>query len=127
MRARGRGQIAIVGSLSSYRGMPGAGAYGPTKAAVLALAEGLKFVGDRRGVTVQVINPGFVRTPLMAGITRPLPFLMEADEAARRISAGLERGGFEIRFPRRLAWPARAITRLPYPVYFWLIKRLART
>lgn len=123
MRARRRGQIAIVGSLASYRGMPGPAAYGPSKAAVLALTEGLKFAADRHGVTVQAVNPGFVRTDLNSANTFPMPFLMETDEAARRICDGLERGGFEIRFPRRLAWPLRAITRLPYPLYFWLFSR----
>ena len=76
-------------------------------------------------MTVQIINPGFVKTPLTAGNKRQMPFLMESAEAARRICDGLERGGFEIRFPRRLAWIARAVTLLPYPLYFRLFK-LAR-
>ena len=120
MRARSSGQIAIVGSLSGYGGLPDVGAYAPSKAAIISLAVGLKFRADRHNVTVQVINPGFVRTPLTADARRPMPFLMESEEAARRICDGLERGGFEIRFPRRLAWIIRAINLLPYPLYFRL-------
>jgi NAD(P)-dependent dehydrogenase (short-subunit alcohol dehydrogenase family) len=125
MRSRKMGQIAIVGSLSGYGGLPDVGAYAPTKAAIISLAVGLKFRADRQNVTVQIINPGFVKTSLTAGNKRQMPFLMESAEAARRICDGLERGGFEIRFPRRLAWIARAVTLLPYPLYFRLFK-LAR-
>ena len=63
MRQRRRGQIAIMGSLIGYGGLPGAGGYGPSKAAVINLAAGAKFTGDRIGVTVQIVSPGFVRTP----------------------------------------------------------------
>src|SRR5277367_6895968 len=60
MKARGRGQIAINGSIAGYGGLPGAGAYGPSKAAIISLAAGAKFSADRSGVTVQLVNPGFV-------------------------------------------------------------------
>ena len=122
MRARKCGQIAIVGSLTSYGGLPNAYAYGPSKAAVASLAVGLKFLADPAGVTVQLVNPGYVRTPLTDGNKYPMPFLMEADAAARRIADGLQRGGFEIRFPRRLAYLVRAAQSLPYPVFFALFR-----
>ncbi len=122
MRARRRGQIAITGSLAGYGGLPGAGAYGPSKAAIISLAIGAKFRADPHNVTVQIVNPGFVRTPLTAGNAFPMPFLMECEEASRRICDGFERGGFEIRFPRRVAWALRAINLLPWPAYFALLK-----
>jgi NAD(P)-dependent dehydrogenase (short-subunit alcohol dehydrogenase family) len=123
MRARGRGQIAIVGSISGYGGLPNAGAYAPSKAAVISLAVGLRFLVEKFGVTVQIVNPGYIRTPLTADNTYPMPFLMEVDDAARRLCDGLERGGFEIRFPRRLAWILRALNCLPYGAYFWAFNR----
>ena len=104
MRERRRGQIAVVGSLVSYGGAPNSYAYAPSKAAVASLTVGLKFLADPVGVTVQLINPGFVRTSLTAGNKHPMPFLMEPDAAARRIAEGLERHGFEIRFPLRLVF-----------------------
>lgn len=121
MRARGRGQIAITGSLAGYGGLPNADAYAPTKAAVIAMTVSLRFRAAPRGVTVQIVNPGFVKTPLTEGADFPMPFLMECDEACRRICDGFERGGFEIRFPRRLAWPMRALNLLPWGAYFRLM------
>jgi NAD(P)-dependent dehydrogenase (short-subunit alcohol dehydrogenase family) len=122
MRARKRGQIAITGSLAGYGGLPDAGAYGPSKAAIISLAVGAKFRADPHGVAVQIVNPGFVKTPLTADNTFPMPFLVECEEASRRICDGFERGGFEIRFPRPLAWAMRTITLLPWPAYFALLK-----
>ncbi len=122
MRARKRGQIAITGSLAGYGGLPNSGAYAPSKAAIIALAVGAKFSADRHNVAVQIVNPGFVKTPLTAGNRFPMPFLMECEDACRRICGGFEGGGFEIRFPRRLAWMLRAINCLPYPLYFALFK-----
>ena len=122
MRERRRGQIAVVGSLASYGGVPNSYAYAPSKAAVASLTVGLKFLADPVGVTVQLINPGFVRTPLTASNKYPMPFLMEPDAAARRIADGLERRGFEIRFPRRLVFIWRALNSLPYRAYFWVFR-----
>jgi NAD(P)-dependent dehydrogenase (short-subunit alcohol dehydrogenase family) len=122
MRARGRGQIAFIGSLIGYGGVPNAYAYGPSKAAVISLAVGLKFLGDAHNVRIQIVNPGYVRTPLTAGNRYPMPFLMEADEAARRVCDGLARGGFEVRFPRRFALLVRLVQSLPYPLFFALFR-----
>jgi NAD(P)-dependent dehydrogenase (short-subunit alcohol dehydrogenase family) len=123
MKARGRGQIAINGSVAGYGGLPGVGAYGPSKAAIISLAVGAKFAADPSGVTVQIVNPGFVRTPLTAGNTFPMPGIIDCDDASRRICDGFERSGFEIAFPRRLAWLLKALNRLPYSLYFLLLGR----
>jgi NAD(P)-dependent dehydrogenase (short-subunit alcohol dehydrogenase family) len=122
MRARERGQIAITGSLAGYGGLPNSGAYGPSKAAIISLAVGAKFSADPHNITVQIVNPGYVKTPLTASNKIPMPFLMECDEACRRICDGFERGGFEICFPRRLAWFLKAAGCLPYSAYFGLLK-----
>lgn len=124
MRARGAGQIAIVGSLISYGGLPNAYAYAPSKAAVAALAVGLKFDADPVGVRVQLVNPGYVKTELTAGNNYPMPFLMNCDAACRLLCDGLARGGFEIRFPRRLALLTRLVQSLPYPLFFAVFRAM---
>lgn len=126
MQARGRGQVAINASVAGYGGLPRASAYGATKAALINMCESLKFSLDPQGITIQVVNPGFVRTPLTDKNDFPMPFLVELDEAAHRICDGFAKGGFEIAFPRRLAWILKFLNMLPYPVYFWLLKFVTR-
>jgi NAD(P)-dependent dehydrogenase (short-subunit alcohol dehydrogenase family) len=122
MRARGRGQIAILGSLIGYGGVPNAYAYAPSKAAVISLAVGVKFLAEPHNVRVQIVNPGYVRTSLTQGNRYPMPFLMDCEVACRRIAEGLERGGFEIRMPRRFAALVRLTQSLPYPLFFTLFR-----
>ncbi len=124
MRARKRGQIAVVASVAGYGGLPDSGAYGPSKAALISFAEGMKFAADPLNVTIQVVNPGFVKSELTARNAFPMPLLMECDEACRRLCDGLERGGFEIRFPTRLALVMRFVSLLPYPLYFPIIRAI---
>lgn len=124
MGARGKGQIAVNASLVGYGGLPGAGAYGASKAAAIHLCESLKFDCDRLGIRLQLVNPGFVDTPMTRRNGFPMPFLMTNEAAAVRIVDGLARGGFEIVFPRRLAWAMRLIRLLPYPLYFRAVAKL---
>jgi NAD(P)-dependent dehydrogenase (short-subunit alcohol dehydrogenase family) len=126
MRERRRGQIALVASVAGYCGLPNSGAYGPSKAAVISLAEGMKFAADPLNVTIQVVNPGYVKTALTAKNDFPMPFLMGCDEACRRLCDGLERRGFEIRFPTRFALLIRLFSALPYPLYFPLIRAVTQ-
>ena len=104
MRQRNSGHIAVVYSLTAYRGLPYASAYGASKAALTNMCEAMKPELDALGIQMTVIHPGFVKTPLTDQNEFAMPFLMEAEEAARRIVDGLERGTFEIAFPRRLAF-----------------------
>ncbi|BBF92748.1 SDR family NAD(P)-dependent oxidoreductase [Blastochloris tepida] len=123
MMARKRGRIAFVASVAGYGGLPTSSAYGATKAALINMAESLKFDCDRHGVTVQVICPGFVETPATEVNPFPMPFIIPAEEAARRIADGLETNRFEIAFPRRFAFILKAINLLPYRLYFPLVAR----
>ncbi len=127
MMQRRRGQLAVNASLVGYRGLPGAAVYGASKAAAIHLCESLRFDCDRAGVRLQIVNPGFVDTPMTRRNQFVMPFLMTVEEGARRIVDGFERGGFEIAFPRRLAWPMKLLRLLPYPVYFALMSRAARS
>ena len=124
MIVRRAGQIAIVASVAGYRGLPGGGAYGASKAALIALAESLRCDLQRHDVLMQVINPGFVRTPMTAVNAFPMPFLLEADDAARRIIRGLQRTAFEIAFPWRLVWLLKMLRCLPARAYFALLANL---
>ncbi|MEQ8344506.1 MAG: SDR family NAD(P)-dependent oxidoreductase [Sneathiellaceae bacterium] len=125
MRARGRGQIAIVGSLSGYRGLRRASAYGASKGALMRLAESLHQDQREAGLDIRLVSPGFVRTPLTDRNDFAMPFLIEAEEAAARIHRGLVDGRrFEIAFPRRFAAMIRLGSMLPYGLYFPLMRRL---
>ena len=123
MIARSRGQIAIVSSVAGYRGLPRAIAYSATKAALIAMAESLKFDLDGAGVMVNVVNPGFVKTPLTDRNDFPMPFLMRVEDASRRIVEGLASGRFEVCFPRRFAYILKAMRLVPYALYFPLVGR----
>lgn len=127
MKPRGRGQIAINSSLAGYAGIPGSTGYAATKAALIVMAEALKLTYDELGLTIQVVDPGFVRTPMTAPNTDfDMPFLMEPEQAATIICDGFERGGFEITFPRRLAYALKLVRLLPYPLFFPLMRRATR-
>lgn len=126
MRERRSGHIAVVSSLTAYRGLPFASAYGASKAALTNMCEALKPELQALGIDMTVIHPGFVKTPLTDRNEFPMPFLMESDEAARRIADGLELRKFEITFPRRFAWMLKVARCLPYAVYFAATRRLVR-
>lgn len=99
MQARRRGQLALMASLAGFRGLPGAPAYCASKAAVRIYGEALRGDLAPHGVGVSVICPGFVRTPMTDVNRFPMPFLMDADRAARIIRRGLARNHARIAFP----------------------------
>jgi short-subunit dehydrogenase len=99
MRRRRSGAIAGVASLAGFRGFPKSEAYGATKAAEINMLESLRIDLRPLGISVHTVCPGFVRTDLTAKNTFPMPFMLDPDDAARRIARGLERGKAEIAFP----------------------------
>mgnify|MGYP001476758363 CR=1 FL=1 len=124
MKNRRHGQIAVVSSLSAHRGLPMASAYGASKAALTNMCEALKPECDIHGVGLSVVHPGFVRTPLTDQNEFPMPFLMSAGDAARRLIDGLKKRKFDITFPTRFAWLMRGFRCLPNAVYFRLTRRM---
>jgi len=113
MRQRGRGQIAIISSLAGFRGMPSAPAYSASKAAVKAYGEALRGELHEDGVGVSVVCPGFVTSRITERNEFRMPFLMEADEAARIIIRGLERNRARICFPWQMHAAVWLLAALP--------------
>jgi short-subunit dehydrogenase len=120
---QGAGTIALVSSVAGYRGLPKSLIYGPTKAAIINLAETMYMDLQPKGIGVCVVNPGFVRTPLTAGNEFKMPALIEPEEAAAEIVDGLQRGQFEIHFPKRFTRFLKFMRHMPYSIYFPLIRR----
>jgi NAD(P)-dependent dehydrogenase (short-subunit alcohol dehydrogenase family) len=122
---QGNGHLSFVSSVAGYRGLPKALVYGPSKAALTNFAETLYLDLHEKGIGVSVVNPGFVRTPLTAQNDFKMPALIEPEEAAREIVAGLSRGAFEIHFPRRFTRVLKFLRWWPDALYFKVIKRIA--
>ena len=122
MQDRRAGHVAIVASVAGYRGLPKGAYYGPTKAALINMCESLRPQLQQNGIKLQVINPGFIRTPMTDRNTFPMPFLLETDDAVRRLIAGLESNRFEIAFPWQLVWILKIAQLLPYPLFFWFVR-----
>jgi NAD(P)-dependent dehydrogenase (short-subunit alcohol dehydrogenase family) len=119
----GRGHLSLLGSVAGYRGLPRSLGYGPTKAALIHLAESLYLELRPRGIGVSVVNPGFVDTPLTAQNTFPMPGMISAADAARRTVRGWASGRFEIHYPRRFTLPMKLLSLLPFGVYQALVRR----
>jgi len=113
MRPRRHGQVAIMASLAGYRGLPGAPAYCASKAAVKAWGEGLRGHLRRDNIRVSVICPGFVTTRMTAVNRFKMPFLMDADRAARIMIKGLALNRGRIAFPWPMAFGAWLTAALP--------------
>ena len=109
----GRGRLVSVASVAGYRGITGAEAYGATKAAQINMLEALRGGVAGHGISVTTVCPGFVRTDLTAKNTFPMPFMIDADAAARSICNGLERGQMEIVFPLPMAVLMKVARLLP--------------
>ncbi len=118
------GKIVVVASVAGYIGLPLSLAYGPTKAALINLCEALRIELMGSGVSIQLVNPGFVKTPLTAQNKFQMPFLLDADDAAKRILKGIDGDQFEIAFPRRFAYLLKLIRMLPYAISLPLLKKM---
>ncbi|WP_310644494.1 SDR family NAD(P)-dependent oxidoreductase [Limnohabitans sp.] len=121
--AQGFGHLSLVASVAGYRGLPQSLAYGPTKAALIHLAEALYLDVSAQGLGVSVVNPGFVETPLTAQNTFHMPALIGPEEAARDMLRGWAKGAFEIHYPKRFTRWLKFMRLLPYRWYFALVRR----
>jgi NAD(P)-dependent dehydrogenase (short-subunit alcohol dehydrogenase family) len=124
--AQGRGHISLLASVAGWRGLPRSLAYGPTKAALIHLAEALHLELQPRSLGVSVVNPGFVATRLTAQNSFRMPALITPAEAAAATLRGWEEGRFEIHYPRRFTWPMKLLAALPFGLYRPIVQRGTR-
>jgi short-subunit dehydrogenase len=120
MVARGSGHVVITGSLSGFRGLPGAVGYAASKAGTMALAESMYCDLRGSGIKVQLANPGFIRTRLTDKNDFPMPFLMEPEQAADHMLRLMRKGAFKSSFPMVFSWLFRLSQFLPDWAYYRL-------
>ena len=123
MIERGCGQLAVISSLAAYRGLPKSAAYCASKAAVSSLFESLRLDLQPQGIDVTIIHPGFIKTQLTAGRQAKLPFLLEVDDAARKMIGAIEKRKKSYAFPWQLATIVRAGMLMPNFLYDWISRR----
>jgi NADP-dependent 3-hydroxy acid dehydrogenase YdfG len=118
--ARGTGHVVITGSLSGFRGLPGAIGYAASKAGTMALAECMQADLRGTGIRVQVANPGFIRTRMTDKNDFRMPFLMEPDQAAQAMWEHMNTDAFKKSFPMLFSWVFRLSQFLPDWAYYRL-------
>ena len=122
MVKRGSGQLVVISSLAAYRGLPASAAYCASKAAVSAFFESLRLDLGPRGIDVTIIHPGFIKTPLTAGREAQMPFLMELDDAVKKMARAIAKRRKRYSFPWQLATIVRAGMIMP----IWMYDQISR-
>jgi short-subunit dehydrogenase len=123
MIERKSGQLVAISSLAAYRGLAKSAAYSASKAAMSSFFESLRIDLRNTGVTVTIIYPGFIKTPLTAGRNAKMPYLMELDDAVKKIVNAIEKGKRSYAFPWQLATIVRAGMIMPIAMYDWIAER----
>ena len=123
MLAARSGQIVIISSVAGWRGLPKAAAYGPTKAALISLAESLYFDLTPKNIKIQIMCPGFVDTEATAVNDFDMPDLLSAETAANHIIAGIQSDVFSHAFPKSFTRKLKFLKYLPDRLYFALVKK----
>ena len=119
-----RGQISIISSVAGYRGLPAAGAYCASKAALTSFAESLNFDMLKKNVRVSLISPGFIKTPMTDQNDFPMPMIKSPEFAANEIYKGLTiKKTFEIHFPKAFTYFLKFLQILPSSMYFKLVAK----
>ncbi|MDA8256191.1 MAG: SDR family oxidoreductase [Betaproteobacteria bacterium] len=126
MKARGSGRLVGIASVAGIRGLPGAGAYSASKAAAIAWLEALRVELRGSGIKVVTIAPGYIATPMTAVNTYPMPFLLPADQAARRFAVAIERGTSYTVIPWQMGVVAKLLRLLPNPLFDAVFARAGR-
>lgn len=114
---QGYGHIVGVSSIAGFRGLPGSAAYCASKAALTTFLDALRPDVKKQNITVSIVSPGFIKTPLTEKNRFPMPFLMNAEKAAKKIMKGIQRKKAHIAFPWPMVSLMRLIRILPMTVY----------
>ena len=118
------GQISIISSVAGYRGLPAAGAYCASKAALTSFAESLNFDMQMKNVRVSLVSPGFIKTPMTDQNDFPMPMIKSPEFAANEIYKGLTmKKSFEIHFPKAFTYFLKFLQILPSSIYFKLVSK----
>ena len=118
------GQISIISSVAGYRGLPAAGAYCASKAALTSFAESLNFDMQMKNVRVSLVSPGFIKTPMTYQNDFPMPMIKSPEFAANEIYKGLTvKKSFEIHFPKAFTYFLKFLQILPSSIYFKLVSK----
>lgn len=117
MRAARRGRLAGIASVAGIRGIPGAGAYGASKAAAISYLESLRVELRGTGVKVVTLAPGYIATPMTDVNPYPMPFMLDADEAARRMARAIDAGSSYAVVPWQMALVAKLMRLMPDALY----------
>ena len=123
---QGYGHISLLASVAGFRGLPQSLAYGPTKAALINLAETLYLDLSTKGIGVSLVNPGFVETPLTSQNEFHMPALIQPEQAAQAMLRDWAKGRFEIHYPKRFTLWLKLMRVLPYRWYFYLVRRATK-
>ncbi|WP_319545605.1 SDR family NAD(P)-dependent oxidoreductase [Ruegeria conchae] len=110
---KGNGDITLIGSLAGYHGLPNAISYGSSKAALISLAETMRHDLAGTGVTVRIVNPGFIKTRLTNKNSFNMPMLMTPEDAADRVVRAMSHRRFRTDFPAPFSWIIRLIDYVP--------------
>ena len=118
------GQISIISSVAGYRGLPAAGAYCASKAALTSFTESLNFEMKMKNVRVSLVSPGFIKTPMTDQNDFPMPMIKSPEFAAEQIYIGLiKKNNFEIHFPKAFTYLMKILKILPNGIYFKLLEK----
>ena len=118
------GQISIISSVAVYRGLPAAGAYCASKAALTSFAESLNFDMQMKNVRISLVSPGFIKTPMTDQNDFPMPMIKSPEFAANEIYKGLTmKKSFEIHFPKAFTYFLKFLQILPSNIYFKLVSK----
>jgi short-subunit dehydrogenase len=121
MAKRQAGTLVGIASVAGVRGLPGASAYSASKAAVATYCESLRLELKPKGISVVTIAPGYVKSEMTAHNPYGMPFLLPADEFAKRAARVIGAGRRYVVIPWQMAIIARLMRLLPA----WLYDRLA--
>ncbi|CUH88966.1 3-oxoacyl-[acyl-carrier-protein] reductase FabG [Phaeobacter sp. CECT 5382] len=117
--SKGQGDVTLIGSLAGYHGLPAAIGYGASKSALMSLAETMRHDLKGSGITVRIVNPGFIKTRLTDKNSFAMPQLMSAEMAAAHVLRAMKRRGFRTDFPRPFSWVIKILHLLPD----WIVYR----
>ena len=120
MVANDAGHIVLVGSLSGFRGLPGAIGYCSSKAGMMSLAESMQADLRTSPIEVQLVNPGFIKTRLTEKNDFNMPFIMSPEDAAKEVFEHMNSDGFKKSFPMMFSWVFRLSQFMPDWMYYRL-------